>query len=86
MITIVLPQSFLSDICNRLADGWLTKESLQKTFNPSFVDAFFEQYQDYLSEGEDEGITYFTLGLGDDESEFLIGKILAANQKRLELK
>lgn len=82
MLTLILSQSFLLEICNALAEDWMSRDDLLKIFNQPLVDAFLSDFNDYLSEGEnEEGERMYTLGLEEGEAELFTAEILASNQK-----
>lgn len=86
MLTIVLAQSFVQEFSDCLSENWMSKKELYKQFNPEFVDAFLEQFEEYLTEGvEGEEINY-TLGTTPEDGYLLTAEILATNQEWLELK
>ncbi|MGL6136253.1 MAG: hypothetical protein ACRC2M_03100 [Planktothrix sp.] len=64
----------------------MSKKELCKQFNPEFVDAFLEQFEEYLIEGLDSGEINYTLGTTQEDGSFLTAEILATNQEWLELK
>ena len=83
MITIVLPQSFVQEISVCLSENWMSKKELFLQFNPEFVDAFLEQFEEYLTEGVEGN---YTLGTTPEDGYLLTAEILATNQEWLELK
>jgi hypothetical protein len=85
-IIVILPQSFVNEICIGLVRNWLTYTELCIDFRSDFVDAFLTQFNEYLTEGTEDNIKYYTLGETEEDGYLLAAEILEANQNRIALK
>jgi len=85
-IIVILPQSFVNEICKALAKDWLNHADLCMIFRSNFVDAFLNQFDEYLTEGIEDDVKHYTLGETEEDGYLLAAEILEANQNRIALK